>query len=120
MPDKDNVVMIQPVGSIEQHGPHLPLVVDSAIGMGVLGQALHKLESEVPAYSLSPLYYGKSNEHWHFPGTITLSAQTLLAVPMDVAESVYRRGISQVGVDEFPRWSAAGVGNCSAGFAPKI
>ncbi|MCG8367013.1 MAG: creatininase family protein, partial [Pseudanabaenales cyanobacterium] len=47
MPDKENVVMIQPVGSIEQHGPHLPLVVDAAIGLGVLGQALHKLEPEV-------------------------------------------------------------------------
>ncbi|MDJ0706312.1 MAG: creatininase family protein [Leptolyngbyaceae cyanobacterium MO_188.B28] len=96
MPDKENVVMIQPIGAIEQHGPHLPLVVDSAIGLGVLGQALHKLEPEVPAYALPPLYYGKSNEHWHFPGTITLSAQTLLAVLMEVAESVYRAGFRKL------------------------
>ena len=96
MPDKENVVIIQPVGSIEQHGPHLPLVVDSAIGLGVLGQALHKLEPEVPAYALPPLYYGKSNEHWHFPGTITLSAQTLLAVLTEVAESVYRAGFRKL------------------------
>ena len=96
MPDKENVVMIQPVGSIEQHGPHLPLVVDAAIGLGVLGQALHKLEPEVPAYALPPLFYGKSNEHWHFPGTITLSAQTLLAVLMEVAESVYRAGFRKL------------------------
>jgi creatinine amidohydrolase len=42
------------------------------------------------------LDYGKSNEHWHFPGTITLSAQTLLAVLMDVAESVYRAGFRKL------------------------
>ena len=96
MPYKENVVIIQPVGAIEQHGPHLPLVVDSAIGWGVLGRALHKLEPEVPAYALPPLYYGKSNEHWHFPGTITLSAQTLLAVLTEVAESVYRAGFRKL------------------------
>ncbi|KAB1990366.1 creatininase family protein, partial [Haemophilus parainfluenzae] len=36
--------------------------------------------------------YGKSNEHWHFPGTITLSASTLLQVITEVAESLYRAG----------------------------
>lgn len=92
MPDKENVVIIQPIGAIEQHGPHLPLAVDAAIGGAVLGKALYHLEAEIPAYALPPLYYGKSNEHWHFPGTITLSAQTLLAVLREVGESLYRAG----------------------------
>lgn len=96
MPDKENVVLIQPVGAIEQHGPHLPLVVDSAIGVAVLGKALHKLEPTIPAYALPNLYYGKSNEHWHFPGTITLSAQTLIAVLMEIADSVYRAGFRKL------------------------
>lgn len=96
MPDKENVVIIQPVGAIEQHGPHLPLIVDSAIAVAVLGKALGKLTSTVPAYALPPLYYGKSNEHWHFPGTLTLSAQTLLAVLMEMAQSVYRAGFRKL------------------------
>lgn len=96
MPDKANVVIIQPVGAIEQHGPHLPIVVDTAIGTGVLGKALSQLPAEIPAYALPPLCYGKSNEHWHFPGTITLSAQTLLAVLMEVAESLYRSGFRKL------------------------
>jgi len=96
MPDKENVVIIQPVGAIEQHGHHLPLVVDSAIGVGVLGKALAKLEPDIPAYALPNLFYGKSNEHWHFPGTITLSAQTLLAVLMEVADSIYRAGFRKL------------------------
>ena len=96
MPDKENVVIIQPVGAIEQHGHHLPLIVDSAIGVGVLGKALAKLEPNIPAYALPNLFYGKSNEHWHFPGTITLSAQTLLAVLMEMADSIYRAGFRKL------------------------
>jgi creatinine amidohydrolase len=94
--DKNNAVIIQPVGAVEQHGPHLPLIVDAAIGMGVLGKALSKLEPDIPAYALPCLYYGKSNEHWHFPGTITLSAQTLLSVLMEVAASLYRSGFRKL------------------------
>lgn len=96
MSNKENVVIIQPVGSIEQHGPHLPLIVDSAIGLAVLGKALAKLELDIPAYALPNLYYGKSNEHYHFPGTITLSAQTLLAILMEMADSIYRAGFRKL------------------------
>ncbi len=96
MPDKDNTVIIQPVGAIEQHGPHLPLVVDSAISMGVLGKALEQLAATIPVYTLPCLYYGKSNEHWHFPGTVTLSAQTLLSVLEEVAASLYRSGFRKL------------------------
>lgn len=96
MPDKENVVIIQPIGAIEQHGLHLPIIVDSAISMGVIGKALGKLNSNIPAYALPCLYYGKSNEHWHFSGTITLSANTLLAVLRDVAESIYRAGFRKL------------------------
>jgi creatinine amidohydrolase len=96
LPEQENVVIIQPVGAIEQHGPHLPVVVDAAIGMGVLGKALEKLEHSIPAYALPCLYYGKSNEHWHFPGTITISAQTLLSILMEVADSLYRSGFRKL------------------------
>lgn len=92
MSDREHVVILQPVGAIEQHGPHLPLIVDAAISVAVLGKALEQLEADVPAYVLPPLYYGKSNEHWHFPGTITLSAQTLMDTLMEVGQSIYRAG----------------------------
>ena len=96
MPNRENVVIVQPVGAVEQHGPHLPIIVDAAIAMGVLGKALHKLDATITAYAMPCLYYGKSNEHWHFPGTITLSAQTLLAVLMETAASLYRSGFRKL------------------------
>ncbi len=96
IPDQENAVIIQPVGAVEQHGSHLPIIVDGAIGMGVIGKALAMLEAEIPAYCLPALHYGKSNEHWHFPGTITLSATTLLSVLMEVADSLYRSGFRKL------------------------
>ncbi|WP_017328370.1 creatininase family protein [Synechococcus sp. PCC 7336] len=96
MPDRENTVILQPIGAIEQHGPHLPLVVDSAIATAVVGRALAQLDSSIPAYALAPLCYGKSNEHWHFPGTVTLGAKTLLDVVTEVAESVYRAGFRKL------------------------
>lgn len=96
MSDKENTVIIQPVAAIEQHGPHLPLAVDSAIGLGVLGKTLETLNPAIPAYSLPNLYYGKSNEHYHFPGTITLSAQTLISILLEVADSLYRAGFRKL------------------------
>jgi creatinine amidohydrolase len=96
MPNKENVVIIQPIGAIEQHGLHLPIAVDSAISLGVLGKALEQLDDDLSAYALPCLYYGKSNEHSGFPGTITLSAQTLLAVITEMALSIYASGFRKL------------------------
>ncbi|MGC1308820.1 MAG: creatininase family protein [Phormidesmis sp.] len=96
LPNKANTLIIQPIGAVEQHGPHLPLIVDAAIATAVVGKALYKLEGDVSAYALPPLYYGKSNEHGQFPGTITLSAQTLMAVLMEMADCVYRAGFRKL------------------------
>lgn len=96
MPDKENAVIIQPIGAIEQHGHHLPIAVDSAISLGVLGKALEKLDDRIAAYALPALYYGKSNEHYGFPGTITLSAETLLRVIKEVAASIYSAGFRKL------------------------
>ncbi len=92
LPNKAETVIIQPLGSIEQHGPHLPLIVDAAISKGILGQALQGLSDDVPALALPTLYYGKSNEHLGFPGVITLSAATLTAVLTEIAASLYASG----------------------------
>lgn len=96
LPDKANTVLLQPVAAIEQHGPHLPLAVDSAIVLGVLGRSLAELPADVPCYVLPPLYYGKSEEHVRFPGTVMLSAATLGAVLDEVADSVARAGFRKL------------------------
>ena len=98
MPDKENVVILQPLAAIEQHGPHLPVAVDSVICTAVLDAALEKLPADVPCYCLPPLCYGKSNEHIRFPGTVTLTAETLLRTLAEVADSVYRAGFRKLAI----------------------
>jgi len=90
LPDKSNTVIVLPAGSIEQHGPHLPCLVDSIIAAGVIGHALARLPAAVPAFALPPITYGKSDEHLHFPGTMTIEGPTLLATVTEIGESVYR------------------------------
>ncbi|MEL6260556.1 MAG: creatininase family protein [Cyanobacteria bacterium J06623_5] len=96
LPDKANTLIIQPIGAVEQHGPHLPLIVDAAIATAVVGRALSRLDSTVPAYALPTLCYGKSNEHSQFPGTVTLSAQTLMSVLTELGQSLYQAGFRKL------------------------
>lgn len=94
--DKTEGVVILPVGAIEQHGPHLPVITDTLLVTHVLDATLAALPAEVKAWALPPLNYGKSNEHTGFPGTIKLSAQTLLAVLHDIARSVHEAGFRRL------------------------
>jgi creatinine amidohydrolase len=96
LPDKENTVIVLPVGAIEQHGPHLPCSVDTVISSGVMGRALEKLPAEIRAFGLAPITYGKSDEHLHFPGTMTLTGPTLLAMVTEIGESVYRAGFRKL------------------------
>lgn len=96
LPDKANTVIVLPAGATEQHGPHLPCAVDSVIAAGVMGHALMRLPPAVPAFAMAPVTYGKSEEHLHFPGTVTLSGETLLATMCEIGESVYRAGFRKL------------------------
>lgn len=96
LPDRANTVVVLPAGSTEQHGPHLPCAVDTIIAAGVIGHALARLPAEVPAFALSPIHYGKSDEHLHFPGTVTLDGTTLLETVTQIGESVYRMGFRKL------------------------
>lgn len=96
LPDRENTVIVLATGATEQHGPHLPCAVDTIISAGVVGHALALLPYDVPAFAMAPITYGKSEEHLHFPGTITLSGETLLATMNEIGESVYRAGFRKL------------------------
>lgn len=94
--NKDEGVVILPVGAIEQHGPHLPVITDTLLVTHVLDVALARLPDDVAAWVLPPLNYGKSNEHTGFPGTVSLSAATLTALLHDIAHSVDAAGFRRL------------------------
>ncbi|MBD2843982.1 creatininase family protein [Paenibacillus sp. IB182496] len=93
---KEEALVILPIGAVEQHGPHLPVYTDTLIGEATLTQALEGLDPDQQVWLLPPVPYGKSNEHIGWAGTISLSAETLHAVVLDIAESVARSGFRRL------------------------
>ena len=92
----DQVVAVLPVAATEQHGPHLPVSVDSTLIDGVIAAALPHLSVDAPVLFLPTQQIGKSNEHIRFPGTLTLSAQTVISIWMELGACVARAGIRKL------------------------
>jgi creatinine amidohydrolase len=94
--DTANWIAVLPVSAVEQHGPHLPVGVDAYIGQGYLDEVAKLLPDEIPAVFLPMQAVGKSNEHIHFPGTLTLSAETIIRLWTEIGESVHRAGVRKL------------------------
>ena len=73
-------IFVQPLGAIEQHGPHLPLNTDEVVATAVAEAAVERVGEKLDVWLLPTLTYTKSNEHAWAPGTIWLSATTMLSV----------------------------------------
>lgn len=94
--DRANTIVVLPVGAIEQHGPHLPVSVDSDLVEGVIGRLMAHLPQDLSVLVLPPFSYGKSNEHGVIPGTISLSAETLMRLLSDIGASLARTGFRRL------------------------
>ncbi|WP_290690791.1 MULTISPECIES: creatininase family protein [unclassified Haematobacter] len=94
--DMSNVVAVLPVGAVEQHGPHLPVRVDAAINAGIMERTVAIMPDDLPVLVLPPQHVGKSVEHLRFPGTLTLSYETIAKVWYEIGESVHRAGIRKL------------------------
>jgi creatinine amidohydrolase len=93
---RETTLLVLPTAAIEQHGPHLPLATDTLINNLLLGSALGKLPASLSVYALPPVHYGKSNEHIGFPGTLSVSAATFMAVLRDLGASLASAGFRRL------------------------
>ena len=94
--EKRNAALVLPVGAIEQHGPHLPVVTDLLLAERFLDLALERLPDSVDIWRLPALSFGKSNEHTGYPGTFSLSANTLMAAVCDIARGAKEAGFKRL------------------------
>ena len=89
-------VAVLPVAAVEQHGPHLPLSVDATLLAGVIDAALPLLSADLPVLLLPAQNVGLSTEHLSYPGTLTLSPATLIALWTELGACVARAGVKKL------------------------
>jgi creatinine amidohydrolase len=89
-------IAVLPLAAVEQHGPHLPLGVDSHIAEAYLARVQGILPAELPVTFLPLQKIGVSIEHVAYPGTLTLSAATAVAAWTEIGESLARAGLRKL------------------------
>ena len=94
--DAESFLAIMPIAAIEQHGPHLPVGVDSKIIEALVKIISEKLSEQSNAIFLPTFKIGKSNEHLKFPGTLSLSTETLYSSLLDIGECLSSTGIRKL------------------------
>ncbi|WP_207477717.1 creatininase family protein [Arenibaculum pallidiluteum] len=94
--EPERVVAVLPVGSVEQHGPHLPVWCDGALVEGILDGAAARMPPDMPVLAMPMLPYGFSMEHTAYPGTLSISAETLVRLLVEIGEGVHRTGLRRL------------------------
>jgi len=82
------LIAVLAVGAVEQHGPHLPLLTDTVLSSGVARRLAEKLD----ALLLPAIAYGDAWNNEGFPGTLSISAETLRLTVLDIGTGLNRMG----------------------------
>ncbi|KLN53991.1 creatininase family protein [Variovorax paradoxus] len=94
--DAAATVAVLPLGATEQHGPHLPLGVDTVLADGIVAASLPLLPASLPVLFLPTQQIGLSPEHARFAGTLTLSAETVIRMWKEIGAGVARAGVKKL------------------------
>jgi creatinine amidohydrolase len=90
--DSDGSVLIVPVGSLEQHGYHMPTGTDTILVDAVATAGAERVADEVPILVTPPVWSGYSPHHMTFGGTVTVEHEHLLWLLEDIADAALENG----------------------------
>jgi creatinine amidohydrolase len=93
---RQNAIVIVPIGATEQHGPHLPSMVDWRCAQEVSHRAARLMQKRQPTVVTPVIPFGMSEHHMSLSGTITLDYATMAAVVGCVVESAIRHGFRRI------------------------
>src|SRR5690348_933063 len=91
---RDRTVLLLPTGSVEQHGPHLPVDTDIHSAYEICLRVARAAAE--PTIVLPPMWWGTSPHHMAFAGTISLSSETFSALVVDICRSLQRHGFERI------------------------
>lgn len=94
--DATRTVAVLPLAATEQHGPHLPLSVDTDLLEGVIAHTLPHLAPDLPVLLLPTQTVGRSIEHLAFAGTLTLESEALIQSWLQIGQGVARAGVKKL------------------------
>lgn len=89
-------VVVLPVGSLEQHGPHLTVDTDTYLVHTVACRAAERVSPNPRVLILPPLWTGFSAHHLAFGGTVSVKSETLIAVVYDICSSLIKQGYPRI------------------------
>lgn len=92
----ENAVVILPIASIEQHGPHLPVMTDTRLGQEIAHRAACKAYDTRPVVVTPVVWSGLSEHHMPFGGTLILSHDTFRRVVRDLINAITRQGFRDI------------------------
>lgn len=87
-------VALIPVGSTEQHGPHLPTKTDAFLAEKIAIDAAKK--NPTASFVMPPVSYGYNEHHLDFPATIHINHETLIRFVIDIGKSLSHHGVSKI------------------------
>lgn len=89
---KKTQTVIIPVGSLEEHGPHLPLGTDTFHAL----ELARRVVAKTPVVIAPPLFYGMCRSTSEHPGTVSISGDTLRSLLRDLGREFYRQGMRRL------------------------
>jgi creatinine amidohydrolase len=109
---EQRAVVIVPVGSVEQHGPHCPQDVDISVPFHLAVRAAEAID-DIPVIVAPPVVYGFTHYNMGEVGTITLGLELFVNLLCDVSRSIWRNGFKRIvllnghGGNQAPTWTAS-------------